>query len=72
MGPALMPFLRYRRGDRWWRLGLGCGWLPLMLIVITIEDWMHVPQAVGWMSIGALFLAFVAFVLLYDRLAPRA
>ena len=63
-GPALAPFLRYRGGDRAWRLALGCLWLPAIVVVITIEDWLHVPQNVQWISLGVVFVVFnlVAFV----------
>src|SRR5438445_13308771 len=63
-GPALAPFLRYRGGDRAWRLALGCLWLPAIVVVITVEDWLHVPQSVQWISLGFVFvvLNLVAFV----------
>src|SRR5437879_2197569 len=63
-GPALAPFLRYRGGARAWRLALGCLWLPAIVVVITVEDWLHVPQSVQWISLGVVFVVFnlVAFV----------
>ena len=65
-GPALMPFLRHRASDRWWRLGLTFVWVPAMIVVITVEDWLHLPQSVGWISLGVLFVLFMAYVLLRD------
>ena len=35
----MMPFLRYKAGDRWWKLGLGFAYLPAVIAVITVEDW---------------------------------
>jgi hypothetical protein len=66
-GPAMMPFLRYRAGDRWWRLSLGFLWLPAIVIVITVGDWIHLSQSVIWISLGVLTVALVGFALLYYR-----
>jgi hypothetical protein len=30
-----------------------------MVVLITVEDWLHIPQEVGWMSISGLFVAFL-------------
>jgi hypothetical protein len=43
-GPALAPFLRYRATDRAWRLAFGILWIPAIIVVITIEEWMGIPQ----------------------------
>jgi len=67
-GPAMMPFLRYRGGDRWWRLSLGFLWLPAIVVVITIEDWIHAPQSIIWISLGLLFVGFITFTLVWDRM----
>ena len=67
-GPALAPFLRHRRGDRWWRVGLGFLYVPAIILVITVEDWMGIPQWIIWTSLGVFFVGFVAFLLLADRL----
>src|SRR5438067_11179057 len=63
-GPALAPFLRYRGGDRPWRLAFGCLWLPAIVVVITVEGWLRIPQYVQWISLGVVFVVFnlVAFV----------
>jgi hypothetical protein len=29
-----------------------------MVVLITVEDWLHVPQEAGWISIGGLFVVF--------------
>ena len=63
----MMPFLRHRSDDRWWRLSLGLLWLPAIVVVITVEDWMHLSQSIMWISLGALFVGFLAFVFLADR-----
>ncbi len=63
----MMPFLRYRAGDTWWRVALGFLWLPAIVIVITVEDWIHVPQSIIWISLGLLFVGFLTFTLVWDR-----
>jgi hypothetical protein len=64
----MMPFLRFRGNDRFWRLSLGFLWIPAIIVVITVEqDWLHLPQSVTWISLGALAVGFVAFVLVADR-----
>jgi len=63
----MMPFLRHRTADRWWRLSLGFLWLPALVIVITVEDWFHLSQSIMWISLGVLFVGFLAFAFLADR-----
>lgn len=58
-GPALAPFLRYRSTDRAWRLAFGVLWIPAIIIVVTIEDWMHIPQGFQWLSLGVVFVVFM-------------
>jgi hypothetical protein len=36
-GPAMMPFLRHRSNDRWWRVGIGFAYIPAIIAVITVE-----------------------------------
>ena len=67
-GPAMMPFLRRRSGDRWWRLSLGFLLLPAMIVIITVEDWLHLSQSIMWISLGVLLAAFVTYILVSDRL----
>jgi hypothetical protein len=59
-GPALAPFLRYRATDRAWRLAFGILWIPAVIVVITIEEWMGIPQNIQWISLGVVFLLFMA------------
>lgn len=63
-GPALAPFLRYRSTDRAWRLAFGCLWLPAVIVVVTVEDWLHVPQGAQWISLAVVFLLFMAVAFL--------
>ncbi len=63
-GPALAPFLRYRATDRAWRLAFGCLWIPAIIVVVTVEQWMGVPQNFEWISLGAVFLLFMAIAFL--------
>ena len=69
VGPSLAPFLRHRRGDVWWRVGLGFAWLPLLIVVITVEDWIGLSQSIMWVSLGVLFVGYVAFIVISDRFA---
>jgi hypothetical protein len=50
-----------------WRRTLGCLWLPAMIVLITVEDWLHVPQGVGWLSLVGLFVVFMAVARWGDR-----
>lgn len=59
-GPALAPFLRYRSTDRGWRLAFGLLWIPAIIVVVTVEDWMHVPAGYQWLSLGLVFVVFMA------------
>jgi hypothetical protein len=63
-GPALAPFLRYRSDDRAWRLAFGCLWIPAVIVVITAESWLGIPQGVEWISIAVVFVAFIAVAFL--------
>lgn len=59
-GPALAPFLRYRSDDRAWRLAFGCAWIPAVIVVITVEQWMRISQDIQWISLGIVFVLFMA------------
>jgi hypothetical protein len=67
-GPSLFP-LTYRP-DRMWRRTLGCLWLPAIVVLITVEDWLHVPQEMGWISIAGLFVVFLLVAWWSDRKRP--
>jgi hypothetical protein len=64
-GPSLFP-LAYR-DDRVWRRTLGCLWLPAMVVLITVEDWLRIPQGIGWISLVGLFVAFIVVARWGDR-----
>lgn len=66
-GPALAPFLRYRPGDRAWRLAFGCLWIPAIIVVITVEDWMGIPQNIQWISLGIVFVVFMAIAFMPEK-----
>ena len=65
---GLMPFLKYRATDRAWRVGFGLLWIPAIIVALTIEQWLNVPQTIQWISLGVLFVVFVGIALLSDRL----
>ena len=50
-----------------WRRTLGCLWLPAIVVLITVEDWLHVPQEMGWISIAGLFVVFLLVAWWGDR-----
>ena len=58
---------RYRE-DNVWRDRLVWLWLPGLAVLITIEDWLHVPQLIGWLSLGGFFLVFLLVAWLTDRI----
>jgi hypothetical protein len=66
VGPGMMNFLRYRATDRWWRVGIGFIWIPAIIVAITVEDWLHFPQSVMWISIGVMFVALMTYLLFWD------
>ena len=61
-GPAMAPFLRHMASDRWWKVGIGLAYLPAIIVVITVEDWMHLSQSVMWISLGVFYVLFMATV----------
>jgi hypothetical protein len=64
-GPSVFP-LAYRN-DRVWRRTLGCLWVPAIAAVLTIELWLNVPQEAVWLSLVALFPAFLLAARWLDR-----
>jgi hypothetical protein len=67
MGPGMVPF--FRGNGPWWKVGIGIFWIPAIIVVITLEDLMHLPQGVIWISIGAVFVGFMAYLLFWDNRA---
>jgi hypothetical protein len=67
MGPGMLPFLRLRTSDRWWRVGIGFFWVPAMIVLITVEDWLNLPQSLMWASLGFLFIGFMAYLLFWEK-----
>ena len=63
----MAPFLRHRAGDRWWRLSLGLLWLPAIVVLLTVEDWVHLSGGFEWISLGVLFVGFLVTVFVIDR-----
>lgn len=62
-----MAFLRRRPTDRGWRLSLGLLWLPAIVVVLTIADWLHLSQSISWILLGVLLVAFLTFSFIVDR-----
>ena len=35
-------------------------WIPAIIVVVTVEDWMHISQGVQWLSLAVVFVVFMA------------
>lgn len=66
-----LAFMRYEE-DNVWRDRLGCLYLPAMVVLITVEDWLHVPQVAGWISLVGLFAFFMLIARIGDRVDRRS
>lgn len=50
-----------------WGRNLGLLWVPGVVILITIELWLGVPQVAGWISMIGLLVAFLLVARWIDR-----
>jgi len=66
-GPAMMPFLRHRPGDRWWKVGIGFAYLPAVVVIVSLELMLHLDQALIWLSLGVFYVVFLAAVYVIQR-----
>ena len=66
-GPAMMPFLRHRPGDRWWKVGIGFFYLPAVVVIVTLELLLHLDQSLIWISLGVFYVVFLAAVYVIQR-----
>ncbi len=57
-GPSILP-RRIR--------AFGLLWIPAVIVVITIELWLRLPQVVAWISLAGLFAAFMLLSVWTDR-----
>jgi len=71
MGTGMMPFLRYRYGDRWWKVGIGFAYVPAIIAVVSVESWLGLRQSLIWISLGVFYVAFMATIYLVERSRPR-
>jgi len=39
-------------------------WIPAIIVVITVEGWMGVPQGFQWISLGVVFVLFMCVAFL--------
>ena len=46
-------------------------YIPAIIVVLTVEQWLHVAQDVQWISLGVLFALFIGTTLVSDRLIRR-
>lgn len=63
----MMPLLRHLPGDKAWWLAIGLMWIPAIIVVLTVEDWLHVPQGIQWISLGVLFVVFIVVSIFSNR-----
>ena len=67
VGPAMMPFLRYGRGDKWWRLSLGLLYVPGIIVLVSIGLWLGFPQPFIWLLLGVLWVGFMGYLVFRGR-----
>ena len=63
----MLPFLR--GNGPWWKVGIGFFWIPAIIAVVTVESWLNLPQELMWLSVGLLFVGFMAYLLFWDNRA---
>ena len=63
----MIPFLRSRPGESWWKVGIGFAYLPAIVLVVTVEIWMNLDQSVIWISLGVFYVGFMVFLGLIER-----
>ena len=59
---------RFRTLGRWELAG--AVWLPLLVVIMVVGGWVHVPSGVSLGAVGLSFLALLGFALAGDRF-PR-
>ena len=67
VGPAMLPFLRYRPTDRWWKLAIGFVYLPAVVVIVSLEAWLNFDQSLIWISLGVFYAVFLAAIYLSQR-----
>ena len=50
-----------------WGRTLGLMWIPAMIALLTVDIWLGVPPAAGWLSLVGLFAAFLLIRRWLDR-----
>ena len=59
MGPSMLP--------RGWGRSAGLLWVPAVIVLVTVELWLGVPQVAGWISLIGLFAAIMLLNFWIDR-----
>ena len=63
-----VPFpLRLRTDSRWWKVGIGLFWIPAIVVVITVENWLGFADWLIWTSLGLLYIGFMGYLLFWDQ-----
>lgn len=60
---------RFRTLGRWELAG--ALWLPALVVIMTLDQWTHVPTPIGLSAIALTFLGLLAFALHGDRILRR-
>lgn len=58
---------RFRTLGRWELAG--AIWLPLLVAIMVVGGWIHLPSGVALAAVVASFLALLGYAMLGDRLA---
>jgi hypothetical protein len=59
LGPSILP--------RNWGRTLGLLWIPAIIVLVTVELWLGLPQVAGWISLVGLFVVFLLVQFWLDR-----
>lgn len=65
----LLAARRFRSLGRW--EVAGAMWLPLLVGVLMLDDWGHLPAPAGLAAIALAFVALLVFALKGDRVLAR-
>src|SRR5215472_5437032 len=59
---------RFRTLGRWELAG--AIWLPLLVVIMLVGSWIHLPSGLALSMVGLSFVALLGFAVLGDRIRP--
>jgi hypothetical protein len=62
----LLAARRFRTLGRWELAG--ASWLPILVVIMTVGGWAHLPAGVSLAAVAMSFLALLGYALLGDRI----